>query len=97
MRTTQGLTQSEIARKAGIGIATLRKIENGTVVEPGYFTVLAIATALGAEPSLLPAAGSGAGPVSPKQNAGSIEERGSGVTGRDGGKNSDRPDLGTHS
>lgn len=55
MRTAQHLTQDEIARRAGIGIATLRKIENGAVIEPGYFTVLAIAAALGAESAHLSA------------------------------------------
>jgi hypothetical protein len=30
-------------------VATVRKIEKGVVVEPGYFTVLALMEALGAE------------------------------------------------
>ncbi len=32
---------------AGLSVATVRKIETGAVTEPGYFTVLAIATAIG--------------------------------------------------
>jgi hypothetical protein len=44
-----------------MSVATVRKIETGVVTEPGYFTVLAIASALGAtiadlaEPTATPA------------------------------------------
>jgi transcriptional regulator with XRE-family HTH domain len=41
-------TQEEVAATAGLSVATIRKIEAGTVTEPGYFTVLAIASAIGA-------------------------------------------------
>jgi transcriptional regulator with XRE-family HTH domain len=41
-------TQEEVAAAAGLSVATVRKIETGTVTEPGYFTVLAIASAIGA-------------------------------------------------
>jgi hypothetical protein len=34
-------------------IATVRKIETGVVVEPGYFTVLALMDALGTSPGEL--------------------------------------------
>ncbi|SDT80265.1 helix-turn-helix domain-containing protein [Actinoplanes derwentensis] len=63
LRTTQGLTQEDVARRAGIGIATLRKIESGAVVEPGYFTVLAIAAALHTGPTELHAAVTPTGPL----------------------------------
>jgi transcriptional regulator with XRE-family HTH domain len=41
-------TQEEAAATAGLSVATVRKIETGTVAEPGYFTVLSIAMAIGA-------------------------------------------------
>jgi len=41
-------TQEEVAAAAGLSVATVRKIETGAVTEPGYFTVLAIASAIGA-------------------------------------------------
>jgi transcriptional regulator with XRE-family HTH domain len=41
-------TQEEVAAAAGLSVATVRKIETGAVTEPGYFTVLAIARAIGA-------------------------------------------------
>ena len=69
MRMALGLTQGEIARRAGIGIATLRKIESGAVIEPGYFTVLAIAAAVGAEPALLAPAVPAGEPLPHEQNA----------------------------
>ena len=40
-------TQEEVAATAGLSVATVRKIETGAVTEPGYFTVLAIASAVG--------------------------------------------------
>ena len=45
-----GITQERLAAKAGVAIATVRKIETGAVVEPGYFTVMALIEALGARP-----------------------------------------------
>jgi transcriptional regulator with XRE-family HTH domain len=41
-------TQEEVAAAAGLSVATVRKIETGVVTEPGYFTILAIASAIGA-------------------------------------------------
>jgi hypothetical protein len=38
-----------------VGIATVRKIETGVVVEPGYFTVMALMGALGISPDEVPA------------------------------------------
>ena len=39
--------------QAGVGIATVRKIETGAVVEPGYFTVIALMGALRISPGYL--------------------------------------------
>jgi transcriptional regulator with XRE-family HTH domain len=44
------MTQERLAAQAGVGIATVRKIETGKVVEPGYFTVIALMAALGTSP-----------------------------------------------
>lgn len=49
LRTARGFTQERLAYDATVAVSTLRKIEAGQVVEPGYFTVLALATALGVE------------------------------------------------
>lgn len=54
LRQEAGLTQEQTASRAGVAVATVRKIETGAVVEPGYFTVLALARALGAGPGDLP-------------------------------------------
>jgi transcriptional regulator with XRE-family HTH domain len=48
LRQQAGLTQEQLAARAGVAVATVRKIENGVVVEPGYFTVMALVRALGA-------------------------------------------------
>jgi transcriptional regulator with XRE-family HTH domain len=55
LRQTAGLTQERLAAQAGVAIATVRKIETGAVVEPGYFTVLALMAALGTSPTELEA------------------------------------------
>ena len=49
-RESAGITQERLAALAGVGIATVRKIETGVVVEPGYFTVMALMGALGTSP-----------------------------------------------
>ena len=49
-RIDAGLTQERLASQAGVAIATVRKIETGAVVEPGYFTVMALIEALGVRP-----------------------------------------------
>lgn len=36
-----------LASRAGVALSTLRKIETGAITEPGYFTILAILSALG--------------------------------------------------
>jgi transcriptional regulator with XRE-family HTH domain len=43
------VTQEQLAFRAQVAVSTLRKIESGTVVEPGYFTVRALAVALGVD------------------------------------------------
>lgn len=48
LREHAGLTQEQLAISAGVAVATVRKIETGAVVEPGYFTVLALIGALSA-------------------------------------------------
>jgi transcriptional regulator with XRE-family HTH domain len=50
LRIDAGITQERLASQAGVAIATVRKIETGAVVEPGYFTVMAPIEALGARP-----------------------------------------------
>ncbi|MDB4873249.1 MAG: family transcriptional regulator [Gemmatimonadales bacterium] len=41
------LTQEQLAVAANVSVSTVRKIERGEVVEPGYFTISALARALG--------------------------------------------------
>jgi transcriptional regulator with XRE-family HTH domain len=48
LRQDAGMTQEHLAARAGVAVATVRKIETGAVIEPGYFTVLALMGALGA-------------------------------------------------
>jgi transcriptional regulator with XRE-family HTH domain len=50
-RESRGMTQVQLASAASVGLSTVRKIETGAVVEPGYFTVLAIMSALGISPA----------------------------------------------
>lgn len=47
LRVGRGMTQEQLAGRAQVAVSTLRKIEACRVVEPGYFTVLSIASALG--------------------------------------------------
>jgi DNA-binding XRE family transcriptional regulator len=42
LREQAGLTQEQLAARAEVAVATVRKIETGVVVEPGYFTVMAL-------------------------------------------------------
>lgn len=53
LRETAGITQERLAAQAGVGIATVRKIETGAVVEPGYFTIMALMGVLGTSPDKL--------------------------------------------
>jgi transcriptional regulator with XRE-family HTH domain len=50
LRERAEITQERLAAQAGVAISTVRKIETGAVVEPGYFTVMALMRALGASP-----------------------------------------------
>jgi len=52
-RESAGITQERLAAMADVGIATVRKIETGVVIEPGYFTVVALMSALGTSPEEL--------------------------------------------
>jgi transcriptional regulator with XRE-family HTH domain len=47
LRQTADMTQQQLASQAGVALSTLRKIETGQITEPGYFTILAIVSALG--------------------------------------------------
>lgn len=47
LRDRHGLTQEQLAARAQVAVATVRNIERGTVVEPGFFTVIALLEALG--------------------------------------------------
>ena len=52
------LSQQQLAARAELAVATVRKIETGAVIEPGYFTILALQRALGAryeDTTVLPA------------------------------------------
>ncbi len=49
LRETAGLTQEQLAGRAQVAVSTLRKIESGRVIEPGYFTMLSLAGALGVD------------------------------------------------
>lgn len=48
LREQAGLTQERLAAQAEVAVSTVRKIETGAVVEPGYFTVMALMNVLGA-------------------------------------------------
>jgi transcriptional regulator with XRE-family HTH domain len=50
LRTAAGMTQETLASEARVALSTVRKIETGAVVEPGYFTVTALMSALGIPP-----------------------------------------------
>lgn len=45
-RLAQGLSQERLAQQAHVSLSTLRKIESGQVIEPGFFTVTALLRAL---------------------------------------------------
>lgn len=49
LRARAGMTQEAVAREADVSLNTVRNVESGQCVEPGYFTVLAIAQVLGAD------------------------------------------------
>jgi len=47
-REDAGMTQEQVAAQARVAVATVRKIESGSVTNPGIFTVIAMLRALGA-------------------------------------------------
>jgi len=51
-RKALGLTQSELAKKAKVGLSTLDALENGRLGELGYSRITNILTALGLELTL---------------------------------------------
>jgi transcriptional regulator with XRE-family HTH domain len=53
LRERAGLTQERLAARAQVAVSTVRKIETGTVVEPGYFTVMALMAVLRSSPGEL--------------------------------------------
>jgi transcriptional regulator with XRE-family HTH domain len=55
LREDAGITQERLAAQAGVSIATVRKIETGAVMEPGYFTVMALMSVFGMGPEYLSA------------------------------------------
>ncbi|MEI2777859.1 MAG: DUF488 family protein [Tetrasphaera sp.] len=46
-RRERGMTQERLAADAGVGLESLRKVEQGHVVQPGVFRIADIANALG--------------------------------------------------
>ena len=47
LRERAGLSQERLAAQADVAVSTVRKIETGAVVEPGYFTIMALIDVLG--------------------------------------------------
>jgi transcriptional regulator with XRE-family HTH domain len=52
-RERRNITQEQLAYTAGLSLSTVRKIESSAVVEPGFFTVMAILAALDLDPPKL--------------------------------------------
>lgn len=48
LRQQADMSQEQLAARAQVAVATVRKIERGVVIEPGYFTVLALMQVLAA-------------------------------------------------
>ncbi|MEV6821006.1 helix-turn-helix domain-containing protein [Nocardiopsis dassonvillei] len=55
LRMGASLTQEQLAARAEVAVSTVRKIETGQVVEPGYFTIMALIEVLGISPDELEA------------------------------------------
>jgi transcriptional regulator with XRE-family HTH domain len=49
LRSKQGLTQDDLAKKANIKYSTLTKLEGGVVTKPSVQTIAKIAKALGVQ------------------------------------------------
>jgi transcriptional regulator with XRE-family HTH domain len=48
-RNEAGLSQPQLSERAGVGLDSIRKIERRAVYEPGFFTIVDLARALGLE------------------------------------------------
>jgi transcriptional regulator with XRE-family HTH domain len=48
LRKQAGLSQEELAARARVAVSTVKKIETGAVVEPGFFTIMALLDVLNA-------------------------------------------------
>lgn len=53
----------EVAARAGVPVETLRKIETGRIPTPAFFTVVAVADAVGISLGLLAVAADGGAPA----------------------------------
>jgi transcriptional regulator with XRE-family HTH domain len=53
LRIRRGWTQEELGRRAGVGVATIRRLERGTARMPRPGTVTKLAAALGVAPLAL--------------------------------------------
>lgn len=51
LRRRAMLTQEQLAKKSGVGITTINRIETGAVEDPHFSTLRKLARALGVEPS----------------------------------------------
>lgn len=60
-RHVRGLTQSQLAARAGLSTSTVQRIEAGNMASPRHCTVLALRNALAHEPLWLRFGGSSAG------------------------------------
>ena len=54
-RARQNRSAAEVAQEAGISLDTLRKIEQGVIATPAFFTVVALARVLGLDLNTLAA------------------------------------------
>ena len=59
-------SMAEVAAESGVPVETLRKIETGRIATPAFFTVVALATALGVDLDRLAARSAMAGEQPPR-------------------------------
>jgi transcriptional regulator with XRE-family HTH domain len=52
-REAADLSQEALAHAAGVSVSTVRKIETGGVVEPGFFPVMSILRELGVDANIV--------------------------------------------